>query len=83
MVHVATKFCSKVPPMREVKKLTYLLNVRVQELSISQKWSFWYWYWGLFDTPRHPQNSVGMVYVGTNFCPQVPPMSQIKKRPIC
>ena len=74
MVHVATKFCPQVPPMRQGKKFTSLLNVRVNQLSISQKWLFWCWYLGWFDTPQHPQNLVGMVHVGTKFCPQVPSM---------
>ena len=79
MVHVATKFCPQVPPPHETgKKLTHLFNVRVKQLSISQKLSFWCWYWGWFDTPQHPQNLVGMVHVATKFCPQVPPMRQGK-----
>ena len=69
----------KSPPHERGKKID--LSVKCKSPRVSQKWSFWYWYWGLFDTPRHPQNSVGMVYVGTNFCPQVPPMRQIKKDP--
>ena len=81
MVHVGTKFCPQVRPMRREKKLTHLLNVRVKQLSFSQKWSFWCWYWGWFDTPQLPQNSVGTVHVGIKFCPQVPPTTQGGKMP--
>ena len=83
MVHVVTKFCPQVPPMRQGKTFTSLLNVRVNQLSISQKWLFWCRYLGWFDTPQHPQNLVGMGHVGTKFCPQVPSMRVWKKRPIC
>ena len=66
-------------PYETGKKMTNLLNVRVKQLSISQKWSFWCSYWGWFDTPQQLQNLVGMVHGGTKFCPQVPPMRQRKK----
>ena len=69
------------PSHEKGKKLTHLLNVRVKQLSFSQKWSFWCWYWGWFDTPQLPQNSVGTVHVGIKFCPQVPPTTQGGKMP--
>ena len=33
--------------------------------------------------PQHPRNLVGMVHVGTKFCPQVIPMRQGKKIDPC
>ena len=83
MVHVATKFCPQVPPMRQGKTFTSLLNVRVNQLSISQKWLFGVGTWGGLTPPQHPQNLVGMGHVGTKFCPQVLSMRVWKKRPIC
>ena len=79
MVHVAIKFCPQVPPMRQGKKFTSLLNVRVNQLSISQKCSFWCWYCGWFDPPPSPPILGGDGSYGYQILPTSPPHETRKK----
>ena len=79
-IHGGTKSCplgtgNKIDPSVSCKTQTCIVQARNDHFGDDTG--------GDLTLPQHPRNLVGMVHVGTKFCPQVIPMRQGKKIDPC